>query len=168
MSDQLPGDNQITPPDERTPIDPSPGASPLLEELKHSIRIHLMVMGGATSQLAVFLVKLIDLIEDADPVRKNEETAKLAFALVEATALHVQQSVDARAAQAITRRQPFPTSLQAKSDNLLIIIGKSRGLPDKIVAKNAVLKEVAETLRALSNYTKARYPDMTDVSGNIL
>lgn len=143
-------------------------AGRLLEELKHSIRMHLVIMQGPTPQLAVFLIKIIDFLEDNDNVRRREEMAKLAFAIVEAIAIHVQQSIDGRAQQAAAKGQQFPTGIQHKSDNLLVVVGKSRSLPDKITAKNALLRETAEALRSLSTFTKAKYPDLTDSAGNIL
>lgn len=172
MSDPvLPGEDTLVPTeDERTPIDASlsPNADRLLEELKHSIRIHLLIMQAPTPQLAVFLVKLVDFLEDTDPARKRAEMAKLMFSIVEAVALHVQQSIDARAQQAGAKGHQFPKQIQDKSDHLLVVLGKSRGLPDKIAAKSALLKEIAEALRGLSTYTKAKYPDITDIAGNIL
>jgi hypothetical protein len=171
MSDaNLPGDDTLVPEEERTPIDAnlSPSADRLLEELKHSIRTHLVIMQGPSPQLTVFLVKLIDFLEDKDDTRRKSEMAKLAFAIVESVALFVQQSIDQRATQAAAKGDQFPASIQNKGDNLLVVIGKARQLPDKIAAKSALLKEIAEALRSLSTYTKARYPDMTDVMGNIL
>jgi hypothetical protein len=140
----------------------------LLEELKHSIKTHLVIMNGPSQQLCVFLIKLIDLLEDQEPIRKRKEMEALIFAIVEAVALHVQDSVDVRGRQAAARGQTFPVHIQHQANNLLVIVGKSRGLPEKLVAKIAVLREVADTLRALSSFTKAKYPDITDVAGNIL
>lgn len=140
----------------------------ILEELKHSIRTHLVIMQGPTPQLAVFCVKLIDFLEDMVPIRRCDEMSKLAFSIVEAVALHIQQSIDTHAQRASGKNVQFPKNIQDKSDHLLVVLGKSRGLPDKISAKSALLKEIAETLRALSTYTKAKYPDITDIAGNIL
>lgn len=140
----------------------------ILEELKHSVRIHLIVNAGATAQLAVFLVKIIDFLEDEDDVRRRAEMAKLSFAIVEAVALFVQQSIDQRASQAAAKGQVFPVQVQHKGDNLLVVVGKARQLPDKIVAKQGLLKEVAEALRSLTTYTKASYPEILDAKGNIL
>lgn len=172
MSDPvLPGEDTLVPTeDERTPIDasPDPNADRLLEELKHSIRIHLLINQGPTPQLAVFLVKLVDFLEDPDPTRKKTEMGRLVFSLVESVAIHIQQSIDARAQQAAAKGHQFPKHIQDKSDHLLVVLGKSRGLPDKLAAKSALLKEIAEALRSLSTYTKARYPDITDIAGNIL
>ena len=40
--------------------------SPEIGELKHSIRIHVLIMAGPSQQLCAFLVKVIDLVEDVD------------------------------------------------------------------------------------------------------
>ncbi len=172
MSDvAMPGNDALMSEKERTPIDDAnllPSADRLLEELKHSIRTHLAIMQGPSPQLTVFLIKLVDFLEDKDETRRKTEMAKLAFAIVEAVALFVQGSIDQRAAQAATKGHQFPQSVQVKSDNLMVVVGKARQLPDKIIAKGALLKEIAEALRSLSTYTKARYPDITDVMGNIL
>lgn len=136
----------------------------MILELKHSIRTHMMMLGGPSPQLSVFLLKVVDFLEDADETRRNSEMANLAFAIVEAVALHVQQSVDAKS----KKDSELPKHISSKSDGLLVIIGKSRGLPDKIQAKEAVLKEVAEVLRSLSTYTKGKYPEITTASGVVL
>ena len=155
----------VSPPSEgMVSIDSDSSASPFLAELKHSIRTHLVVMGGPTPQLAVFLTKIIDFLEDKNVERYCVEMARLSLVIVEAVALHVQQSIDARAA----KDPNFPSSIRNKSDNLLVIVGKSRGLEDKMVAKGAILKEVAETLRALSTYTKSKYPSITTADGKLL
>ncbi len=139
-----------------------------LEELKHSIRTHLLIMQGPTPQLAVFCIKLVDFLEDQDPDRRRSEMGKLSFAIAEAVAIHVQQSIDVRAQQATAKGHQFPQQVQHKSDHLLVVLGKSRSLPDKSAAKSALLKEIAEAMRSLSTYTKAKYPDITDTAGNIL
>lgn len=169
MSDlvaHLPGEAMVAP-DGPTPIDPS-GASVHLEELKHSLRMHLHIMQGPSPELAVFLVKLIDFIEDTDAERRKAEMAKLAYTIVEAIALHVQRSVDARVEQATSQNKHFPENIRLKSDHLLVVIGKNRNLPDRFVAKRAVLIEVADCLRALTEYTRSQYPQMTDLQGTVL
>lgn len=154
---------------EITPIDAKPdNPDRMLEELKHSIRIHLLVMQGPSAQLAVYLVKLIDIIEDSDHNRRSAEIGKLAFGIIEAVALQVHQSIDKYGQQAAIRSLPFPEHVQSKGDNLLVVVGKSRSLPDKAVAKSALLKEIAAALRDLSSYTKIQYPTITDLAGNPL
>lgn len=140
----------------------------LLEELKHSIKMHLLIMQGPTPQLAVFAVKVIDFLEDDNIERKNAEMAKLAFAIIEALVIHVQQSIDIKAQQAVSKGSTFPPHIQQRADHLLVVLGKSRSLPDKIVAKSALLREIAEALRSLADYTKAKYPTLTDIVGNPL
>jgi hypothetical protein len=139
-----------------------------LDNLKHSIRTHLAIMQGPTPQLSAYLIKLIDLMEDTDQVRKASELDLLSFVLIEAVALYVHQSVNARAAQTKAKGRDFPASVVTSGDNLLVMVGKCRSLPDKLVAKLALCRAVAETLRSLSTFTNAKYPDITDINGNIL
>jgi hypothetical protein len=135
-----------------------------MNEVKHSIRMHVLLMNGATAELAVFLMKMIDLYEDDDLGRRTTEANTLAYIMVESMALHVQRQVDSKA----HKDENFPKHVMSQSDGLLVMIGKSRGLPDKIAAKYAVLSEIAAVLRALGTYTKAKYPEFTTASGQVL
>ena len=139
-----------------------------LKELKHSIRTHLMIMAGPSQQLCAYLTKLLDFFEDADVVRRNKESNALSFAIVEGVALFVQNSIDERGEKAKALGQEFPQSIRRASDNIMILVGQSRSLEDKIAAKYAVLRAMAEALRALSNYTKAVYPEIYDSAGHPL
>lgn len=139
-----------------------------LRELKHSIRMHLVLMAGPTQQLCSFLVKIIDFFEDHDEKRRDLEMLALSFYIIEGIALFVQQSVDERAAKAKEMGQDFPHRIKLASDNILIMVGKSRSSEDRITAKYVVLRSVADALRELSTFTKAIYPQITDSSGNVL
>ena len=139
-----------------------------LRELKHAIRMHLTIMAGPSQQLCSFLIKTIDFFEDSNEARRNREMLSLSFHIIEGLALFVQQSVDERAAKAKAMGQEFPYRIQLASDNILIMVGKSRSLDDRIAAKYAVLRSVADALRELSTFTKAVYPRIVDASGNVL
>ncbi len=140
----------------------------VFDELKHSIRTHLLIMAGPTQQLCSFMIKLIDFMEDSDSERKRQEMATLSYNIIEGLALYVQRSMDERAEKAKTTGHPFPPNVQQASDDILVIVGKTRSLDDKISAKYVVLKTMSQALKALSTYTKAQYPQFTDASGNIL
>lgn len=156
--------------------------SQALQELKHSMQLHLMMYQGPNDQLCIYGLKAIDFIDKLylilamnDPEEVKGEKAKLeaeistlAFSIVEALALFVQRSVDDRKNKAESKGLEFPESVRQKGDEILIMLGKSRGLPDKIAAKNAVLKGMADALRALSTFTKATYPDLRNSTGNVL
>ncbi len=139
-----------------------------LTELKHSVHTHVVVMQGPTAQLAVFLLKVLDFIDDPDRERQQAEAVKLSYYIIEALAIYVQQVIDQRAAQAGPRGHAFPESVKIKGDQLLIVVGRSRSLPDKIVAKIAVLREIADCLRALAAHTGAKYPEIMDSEGHML
>lgn len=140
----------------------------MLDELKHSIRVHTLVMQGPTPELAVYLIKVIDFLEDQDQIRRNAEMAHLAYRLVESTALHIQRSIDDRLRKLASEGKPIPQQVQVKGDHLLVVVGQTRSLPDRILAKVTVLREVADCLRALATYTGSKYPDITDTAGNVL
>jgi len=155
--------------------------SQALKELKHSMQLHLMMYQGPNNQLCIYGLKSIDFIDKLylilamTPDKAKEELEKLeteisslAFSIVEALALFIQRSVDERKAKANNQGLEFPENIRQKGDEILVMLGKSRGLPDKIAAKNAVLKGMADTLRALSTFTKATYPDLRDSAGNVL
>jgi|CXWL01.1.fsa_nt_gi hypothetical protein len=137
--------------------------NPLIE-LKHSIKTHLMVMAGPTPQLAVFLLKTLDWF-DEPPVGqsgRDQEMTNLAFTIVEAIGLFVHASVDKRNEQAKQNQQTFPPRITQASDNILVVVGKCRGLDDKIAAKNAVLGAISASLKELALFTKSKYPAITD------
>jgi hypothetical protein len=54
-----------------------------IEDLKHSIRLHLAISGGTpTIELGNIAIKLIDVMEDDDIKRAREELHLMAFNLV--------------------------------------------------------------------------------------
>ena len=117
------------------------------------------------SQLCSFLIKLIDFMEDTDSQRKTQEMIALSFSIIEGMSLYVQRSMDERAEKAKISGNAFPPSVQQASDDILVVVGKVRSLDDKKQAKYAVLRTVNHALKELSAYTKAQYPQLTDLSG---
>ena len=139
-----------------------------ITELKHSIKIHLLIMAGPSQQLCAFLVKTIDLIEDNDQQRKEQETLQLAFNVIEAVALHVQQAIDARAKIALHKNNPMPENVRVCSDQILISLGNTRSNKNKSEAKTALLTSIGQALDLLSSFTGAIYPTIYDINGNKL
>lgn len=149
------------------PQQPKPDTA-WINELKHSIRAHLLIMAGPSQQLCAFLVKTIDLVEDDNAERRQQETMALAFNIIEAVAIHVQQAIDARAKIAREKSNPMPENIRAYSDQILIALGKARGHTDKSAAKTAILAAVGKALDALGTFTGAVYPTLFDIGGNKL
>jgi len=151
-----------------------------LAELKHSVYTHVTLQAGPSPQLSAFLVKLLDTTDDLCGIidgkqdrevalkRINEECALLAFHVIEALAVWLQRVVDDRKAKARSRGENFPENVQHCSDGLMVLVGRTRSFPDKLAAKNAVLRGIAEVLRALQTYTKSTYPEIRDVKNNLL
>lgn len=142
--------------------------SPEIGELKHSIRIHLLIMAGPSQQLCAFLVKVIDLVEDTDIPRRQAETLQLSFNITEAIAIHVQQAIDARDKVSKQKGNPMPENIRKHADEIMIAVGRARSHMDKVEAKNSVLQAVAKALDALGSFTKAVYPTLFDSAGNKL
>jgi hypothetical protein len=137
-------------------------------ELKHSIRTHLTIMAGPTQQLCSFLVKLIDFIEDEDTERKNKEMYALSYNIVEGLALYIQRSIDERAEKSKGSDAELPQYVKIASDEILVAVGKSRNLDEKVAAKHAVLSAVAAAIKALATTTKSQYPEIVDSTGAAL
>lgn len=135
----------------------------ILEELKHSIRIHLLLMQGPTQQLCAMLLKLLDIMGDSDQVRRNNEAMDLAFNIVEGTALYVQRFIDDKAEK--FKEDSSAKNFKSYGDKILIAVGWSRQSTDKKLAKMEILKSVAEALRALGSFTDSKYPDIYDSNG---
>lgn len=143
-------------------IQPVTKRNRMLNELKHSVQLHVTLMNGPSQQLAAFLLKVIDFVEDHDEKRRDSEIGKLAYIIVESLAVFVQRSIDDRAQKAEAQDIKFPPRIKQAGDNLLVVIGKSRSHDDKIGAKNVVLRAIADALRELATFTKADYPTITD------
>lgn len=135
-----------------------------MDELKHSVRMHMLIFGGPSTQLAVFLIKLIDVMEDQDEDRRHTETLGLAYAIVEAIAIYVQKTIDNRYMMQQKANNPLPERIKQSGDDILITMGKFRNR-DKVQAKDAVLAQVALALDELGKFTKTQYPTLVSSQG---
>lgn len=157
-----------TTPEEMTSPEAARSDSAEIAELKHSIRIHLLVMAGPSQQLCAFLVKVIDLVEDEDIPRRKAETLQLAFNVTEAIAIHTQQAIDARNRVSKEKGIMMPENVRKHADEIMIAVGKARSHPNRIEAKNSILAAIGKALDALETFTKAIYPTIFDSAGNKL
>ena len=160
----------FTPADNRTGLeeDFGPNRNQLIEELKHSIRTHIIIMNGVSDQLCAYLLKLIDFMTDNDTARRDKEVAHLSYSIVEAASLYISGTIDSFADKYSGEGKEFPEDVKQKSDSVLIEIGKWRSSQDKISAKNAVLAAAASTLNAFSASTGTQYPQLVDINGTPL
>ena len=136
-----------------------------LDELKHSIRMHLLVMQGPSQQLCAMLLKMPDIMGDEDTTRRDKEALELAFVIVEGLALYVQRYIDDKASHASNNNMEFPKNAKLAGDNILVAVGMFRNNEDKVQSKNAVLRSVSEALKALSASTNNTYPEIYDSNG---
>jgi tagatose-1,6-bisphosphate aldolase len=133
----------------------------MLDELKHSIKIHLLLMNGPSQQLCAFLIKLMDFIEDDDKKRKQEEIDSLSFSIIEGLAFYLHRYIDEQVS-----KKEIPMYVKEASNNLLIKIGESRNLNDKIEAKYVVLSAISNSLKRLAEFTKSDYPRLFSAKGS--
>jgi hypothetical protein len=140
----------------------------LLDEVKHSLKTHMALMGGPTAQLCVFSIKIIDFLEDQNEEQKEREMADLSLSIVLALALYVNQALEGVEKQAVQEGKQFPPSLATASTNLLLIVARGRKSLDKLALKYEVLRVIASTLKDLGIYTNRTFPTITDRVGNPL
>jgi len=142
-----------------------------LVELQHSVRTHIIVQAGPNPQLCVFLVKLLDIIDDLnvavhEPADKEDrlqrvegECRTLAFCIIESLAVWLAQSMDDK---------NLPTHVEDCGKQLLVLVSKARALDDKIAAKTFILYGLADAIRVLKKHINVPYPDITDSKNNIV
>lgn len=54
-----------------------------IDEFKHSIKMHILLNGGPSERLCVFLLKSVDFIEDEDKQRSISEMVKISYYIIE-------------------------------------------------------------------------------------
>lgn len=139
-----------------------------IEELKHSIRTHIVIMNGVTDQLCAYLLKLIDFLGESNIAAKEREIEHLSYSILEASAIYISGTIDSYATRYVTEGKEFPKTVKNKSDNVLVIIGSNRGNQNKLESKKAVLAAAADALNAFSEHTGMIYPKLVDIDGNQL
>jgi len=143
-----------------------------LNDLQHSVYTHVMIQGGPNPQLCVFLTKLLDFMDDLYAANQSStdmdariasveaEVKALAFNIIESLAIWLATSVD---------DPKFSDHLQHQGRQLLILVAEARKLPDKLIAKDVVLRAIASMIRSLKvDNPKLAYPDIKDVRNNVL
>ena len=141
---------------------------PAVEELKHAIRTHVVLMNGVSDQLGAYLLKLIDFLTDNNEERRIKEIAQLAYNISEAASLYVSGIIDSHINRFETERRSISDNLKRQNDQVLVEIGKWRSSQDKIAAKNAVLSAMAKALNLFSIETGSQYPQLLGVDGSPL
>lgn len=136
-----------------------------VEELKHAIRTHVVLMNGVSDQLGAYLLKLIDFLTDNNEERRLKEIGQLAYNISEAVSLYVSGIIDSHINRHEAEKRPVSYDLKRKNDEVLVEIGKWRSDPDKLAAKNAVLAAMAKALNMFSAETGMQYPQLVDVNG---
>lgn len=157
----------LTPADMRTGLEEDFSDQSILEieDLKHSIRTHIIVTNGVNDQLGAFLLKLIDFIVDKNEVRKLNEIRQLSYSITEAASIYVSSIIDGHVNKNESESKPVSQDLKDANDNILIEIGKWRSKTDKVSAKSAVLKAMATALNLFSQETGIQYPQLVDNNG---
>lgn len=131
-----------------------------MQELKHSIKLHLSMAGGPSAELCMYTLKLIDFL-DEDP--SDEEIADLSYSILKSVALKIGDTVE-KYAEADPQ---FPSATLKKGQVLkgwgsqtvkLSSLAKGDG-------NELLLAEIAKMLDMLKEYTKIEYPPIRDVSG---
>jgi tRNA(Arg) A34 adenosine deaminase TadA len=92
----------------------------------------------------------------------------LSYNIVEGLALYIQRSIDERAEKSKGSDAELPHYVKIASDEILVAVGKSRNLDEKVAAKHAVLSAVAAAIKALATTTKSQYPEIVDSTGAAL
>jgi hypothetical protein len=158
---------QLSPAESKTGLeeDLSENRNEFVEELKHSIRTHIILMNGVSDQLCAYLLKLIDFMTDKDVERRSKEIAALSYSIAEAGALYVSGSIDSYYEKYQNEGKSFPDEVKQNSDAVLVQIGIHRSSKDKIAAKNSVLKAAATALNSFGNFTNIQYPQLVDTNG---
>ena len=158
---------QLSPADSKTGLeeDFSENRNEFVEELKHSIRTHIILMNGVSDQLCAYLLKLIDFMTDQNIERRSREIAAMSYSIAEAGPLFVSGSIDSYYEKYQNEGKAFPDDVKQNSDAVLVQIGINRSSKDKIAAKNAVLKAAAVALNSFGSFTGTQYPQLVDVNG---
>lgn len=133
-----------------------------LDELKHSVRVYLLITRSPSPQLATFLLKVLDFVDDPDPARRDAEIAKLSLHIAVGTVFIVHKMMEH------VMESTKDDSLRVQSDELLVAVAKTRQIDDPIVAKSVLLVQLAAAMRILGGKAKVNLPSILDCDGKPL
>jgi hypothetical protein len=132
-----------------------------LQELKHSIKLHLSMAGGPSAELCTYTLKLIDFL-DENP--DSKEIADLSYFILRSIAINISDVIekyannDSKFSFAILKQGQV---LKIKSD----VDIENTKFDGVLSIKHDLLVEVAKALDMLKEHTKIEYPPIRDVSG---
>lgn len=168
------------------------------DELKHSVRIYLLLFGGPTKDLAARLLKVIDILEDSNASeivddsngmrsalikRRETESYLLSLAIISDIAdrliIDVQNHIKwckQTAFNMIRSKTAEPivdehiTKLELACNNLINVFYNTRRNPQIqcSIAKNSLLNNIASTLDVLSASSGEVYPTIFNMAGTKL
>jgi hypothetical protein len=118
-----------------------------ISELKHSIIASVAICDGPTAQLALFLTKLIDFLEDTDIDRNTPEIEQLAYEIIVGVATYTHRHY------VMLLKNPHKQTISQAVDNILIAVQQSRKT-DYISGKELVLQSIAIASKELAPITK--------------
>jgi hypothetical protein len=161
----IPG--QFSPAEVKTGLEENygPTRNEYVEQLKHSIRTHVVIMNGVSDQLCAYLLKMPDFLTDTDFNRRDSEIASLSYSIIEAAALYVSGTIDSFSEKYISEGREFPEEVSGKSNAIIVQVGTNRGSRDKIGAKNSIMKATADALNAFSQFSGTQFPQLVDING---
>ena len=124
-----------------------------IQELKHSIKLHLSMAGGPSAELCMYTLKLIDFL-DEDP--SDEEIADLSYSILKSVAIKIGDTIEKYAE--VDLQFPSATLKQAQ-----VLKGRQSFTGEG--GNELLLAEISKSLDMLKEYTKIEYPPIRDVSG---
>ncbi len=133
-----------------------------LDELKHSVRVYLLITRSPSPQLATFLLKVLDFVDDPDPARREAEIAKLSLHITVGTVFIVHKMMEH------VMESTKDNSLRVQSDELLVAVAKTRQMDDPLAAKSLLLAQLAPAIRTLGGKAKVNLPSILDCDGKPL
>jgi len=132
-----------------------------IQELKHSIKLHMSMAGGPSAELCIYTLKLIDFL-DEDP--NDEEIMSLSCSILKSIALKIGDTVEKYA----ENDPQFPSATLKQGQVLkgceLFVIKNPEGGNScqtnhgEYGFYELLLAEIAKTLDMLKEYTKIEYP----------
>lgn len=131
-----------------------------IAKLKSAIRTHMIVYNGPSQQLAAFMIKVIDFIEDDDEYRKTTEINNLSYIILESAAFYLVNFIHSNKERS--------HNLIDQSNELLVSIGKTRNIKGSQDAEQLMLYGIANLLRSMNKQFNVNYPAIKDHLNNTI